>query len=81
MAYHIYRRVYLPTLMRLPTCQPTTHPEDIYTGLIIYIRYVMGHAGLLSSRVIAKARYGVCIVFRRVWGACPQASYYDKPIP
>ena len=41
---------------------------DIHTGLII------GHAGLLSSRVIVKGRYGVCILF---WGS---GDYNDKPI-
>ena len=39
---------------------------NIHTGLIRYISYVIGHAGLLSSRVIVKARYGVCILF---WGS------------
>ena len=48
-------------------CRPA-HPEYIYRANQIYtgIRYVIGHAGLLSSRVIVKARYGVCILF---WGS------------
>ena len=56
------------------------HPVDPSLILNLHTGLIIGHAGLISSRVIVKARYGVCILFWGVWGAAPQASYYDRPI-
>ena len=80
--YYIYRcRSMFNPRPVMSICRPA-HPEYTYRANQIYtcIRYVIGHAGLLSSRVIVKARYGVCILFWWSGGLAPQASYYDKSI-
>ena len=64
---YIYIEMYLYLLTVLSICRPADPSLilNMHTGLII------GHAGLISSRVSVKARYGVCILFWGVWGGLP----------
>ena len=53
---------------------------NLHAGLFIY-KYVIGHAGLLSSRASVKAIDGVGIQLGGMGGLASQTFNYDKAIP